>query len=124
MNESGQKLEGGDQMSEIGDRRSEVRKKAEVRGRGFELNRSKPQIVNSRGFEFAKEPSPGMCPVVVGGACGDAENLGPFLQRLAADVARPFQFRPRSRGEFRPRSRIRLLRVRRSGPPYSIQRRP
>jgi hypothetical protein len=31
-------------------------------------------------FQFAKEPGPGVGPVVVGGARGDAENLGGFLE--------------------------------------------
>ena len=53
-------------------------------------------------FQFAKEPGPGMGPVVVGGARGNAENLGRFLEGQADEVTQldQFSFELALRGEF------------------------
>src|SRR5258705_7676411 len=44
-------------------------------------------------FEFAKEPGPGMGPIVVGSARGQAETLRRFLEGQADEVTQLDQFR-------------------------------
>jgi hypothetical protein len=44
-------------------------------------------------LDFAKKPGPGVGPIVVGGARGDAEDFGRFLEGHADEVAQLDQFR-------------------------------
>src|SRR2546422_8743776 len=52
--------------------------------------------------QFAEEPGPSMGPVVVGGAGGDAEDLGRFLEGNADKITKLDQFSSELvlRGEF------------------------